>query len=151
MPYCEVSEVREMIKDDVLSTLIGAEYIADAAERESRIAAFVQQAIADADAEIDGYLAVRYPVPLFPVPRVITKMSKDIAVYNVFSRKGIDEDGPDKNYLNRYRAAIDYFKLIAAGKVDLGTDGITSGAPGSSGFRMCSSPRRFSRDSMRGM
>lgn len=151
MAYCEVSAVREMIKDDVLNTIIGAEYIESVLERENKIAALIQQAIADADAEIDGYLAVRYSVPLAPVPAVIIKMSKDIAVYNLFSRIGIDENDGTKNYLNRYRAAIDYFKLIASGKVDLGTSGIGTGMPGNTGFRMRSSPRRFSRSSMRGM
>ena len=38
--------------------------------------------------------------------QVINKFSKDIAVYNLFSRIGIDEGTDQKTYLNRYNAAI---------------------------------------------
>ena len=106
MSYSTRAEVREMIKDDALNSIIGDTFIEDPAEREERVGPISDSAIADADAEIDGDLAKRYAVPLLPAPRVINKFSKDIAVYNLFSRIGIDEGTDQKTYLNRYNSAI---------------------------------------------
>ena len=98
MSYSTRAEVRDMIKDDALNAIIGDTFIEDPAEREELVSPIIDAAIADADAEIDGYLAKRYAVPLAPAPRVINKFSKDIAVYNLFSRIGIDEGTDQKTY-----------------------------------------------------
>ena len=65
-----------MVKDDALNAIIGDTFIEDPAEREELVSPIIDAAIADADAEIDGYLAKRYAVPLAPAPRVINKFSK---------------------------------------------------------------------------
>ena len=122
MSYSTRDEVREMIKDDALNALIGDSFIENPEEREAFMAPLIDAAIGDADAEIDGYLAKRYAVPLTPAPKVINKFSKDIAVYNLFSRIGIDESSEQKTYLNRYNAAIKFLTLVAEGKVSLGVD-----------------------------
>lgn len=149
MAYCEVFEVREMLKDDALNSIIGDTYIEDESEREAKITPIVESAIADAEGEVDGYLAKRYPVPLTVVPKAISKFTKDIAVYNLYSRVGIDEGDKEKNYLNRYRAAIDFLKLAADGKIDIGVGSLQTSAK--TGFKVKSNARLFSRDLMRGM
>ena len=53
-----------MLKDDALNAIIGDTFIEDPVEREELVAPIIEGAIADADAEIDGYLAKRYAVPL---------------------------------------------------------------------------------------
>ena len=68
MSYSTKEEVREMLKDDALNAIIGDTFIEDPAEREELVAPIIEGAIADADAEIDGYLAKRYAVPLSPAP-----------------------------------------------------------------------------------
>ena len=103
------------------------------------------------DAEIDGYLAKRYAVPLSPAPKVINKFSKDIAVYNLFSRIGIDESTDQKTYLNRYNAAIKFFELVADGKVSIGTEADDPASAAATGFSAKSNTRLFTRGSMRGM
>lgn len=149
MAYCTVTDVREMLKDDALNTIIGDTYIEDPEEREAQITPIINNAIADAEGEIDGYLSKRYPVPLTQVPRSISKLAKDIAVYNLYSRVGIDENDREKNYLNRYRAAVEFLKLVADGKVDIG---VTSNQKvASTGFHVKSNNRLFSRDSLKGM
>ena len=115
MSYSTRAEVRDMVKDDALNAIIGDTFIEDPVEREELVSPIIDAAIADADAEIDGYLAKRYAVPLAPAPRVINKFSKDIAVYNLFSRIGIDEGTDQKTYLNRYNAAIKFLTLVAEG------------------------------------
>ena len=152
MSYSTRTEVREMIKDDALNAIIGDAFIEEPAQREELVAPLIDEAIADADGEIDGYLAKRYAVPLAPVPKVINKFSKGIAVYNLFSRIGIDEGTGEKTYLNRYNAAVKFLTLVAEGKVSIGAD--IDGDPASAaaaGFSIRSSPRLFNRDQMRGM
>ena len=150
--YSQIGEVRDLLKEDVLNTLIRNGYIENPEEQETLILPLIEQAIQDADGEIDGYLAKRYPVPLAPVPKVIGKFSKDMAVYNLFSRIGIDEQSAQKNYLNRYRAAIKFLELLAEGKVSLGVEGGNGpGEAAKTGFSIRSNPRLFSRDNLRGM
>ena len=93
--YCTVEEVLEMIKDDMMNVIIGDEYIEDEQERTEKIATLCEAAISDACAEIDGYLAKRYSVPFRKTPKVISKFAKDISVYNLVSRTGIDESERD--------------------------------------------------------
>ena len=131
--------------------LTDTDFIEDSEERETRIGPLIDEAIADADGEIDGYLVKRYAVPLAPVPKVINKFSKDIALYNLMSRAGLDEEGREGNYLTRYNAAIKFLTLVAEGKVSLGTEASDPQAAAAAGFSMHSNRRLFSRDTMKGM
>lgn len=151
MSYSTRTEVRDMVKDDALNAIIGDTFIEDPVEREELVSPIIDAAIADADAEIDGYLAKRYAVPLSPAPKVINKFSKDIAVYNLFSRIGIDESTDQKTYLNRYNAAIKFFELVADGKVSIGTEADDPASAAATGFSAKSNTRLFTRGSMRGM
>lgn len=153
MSYSTRAEVREMLKDDALNAIIGDTFEEDEAERETKIGPIIDMAIGDADAEIDGYLAKRYKVPFDPVPRVLNKFSKDIAIYNLYSRIGIDEGEAEKNYLNRYNAAVKFLTLVAEGKVNIGTgeSGDDPASAAATGFAARSNPRLFSRGNMKGM
>lgn len=152
MAYCTVLEVFGAIKESAYDALLGDEYIDDVEERKRRLQPFVEEAIADADAEIDGYLAKRYDVPMSPAPRVLNKFSKDIAVYNLMSRIGIDEQDRDKTYLNRYNAAIKFLEGVAKGNISVGAGGSgdTQEQAAQKGFRIEHSERLFSRETMRG-
>lgn len=147
--YCSVEEVRSFLKDDAINLIIMNEYIEDSEEKEQKLLPLIEQAIEDADGEIDGYLASKYPTPLKKVPKVINKYSKDIAVYNLFSRAGLDEGERENNYLTRYKAAIKFLELVAKGTVDIGAQDVQTKA--TIGFNITGSKRLFSRDSFRGM
>lgn len=147
--YCTVEEVRNFLKEDAINSIIMNEYIDDPEEKEAKLLPLIEQAIDDADGEIDGYLASRYPTPLKKVPKVINKYSKDIAVYNLFSRAGLDEGERENNYLTRYKAAIKFLELVAKGTVDIGMQDPQRQA--STGFNVTANKRIFSRDSLRGM
>ena len=148
--YCTVEEVLGMIKDDMKNVIIGDEYIEDADEREAKITALCEDAISDACAEIDGYLAKRYRVPFGKTPQVINKFAKDISVYNLVSRTGIDESEREKTILNRYNAAINFLLAVAKGAIDIGVEEKGGSSEAANGFKMKSSGRVFSRESMRG-
>lgn len=148
--YCSVDEVLGMIKDDMKNVIIGDEYIEDEQEREEKLAQICEGAVADACAEIDGYLSRRYRVPFGRTPQVINKFAKDIAVYNLVSRMGINEDDREKTFLNRYNAAVKFLMEVAKGTVSIGTEEEQTGGSAANGFTMRSSGRLFSRSSMKG-
>ena len=121
-----------MLKEDAVSQILtDTDFIEDPEEREAGIGPLIDEAIADADGEIDGYLAKRYAVPL--------------------ARAGLDEAGREGNYLTRYNAAIKFLTLVAEGKVSLGTEASDPQAAAAAGFSMHSNRRLFSRDTMKGM
>ena len=75
MAYCSVKEVLDMLKADMMNAIIGDEYIEDEAERQKKIEPLAEEAITDADAEIDGYLAKRYKLPFADTPKVLNNLS----------------------------------------------------------------------------
>ena len=150
MAYCTAAEVLDMLKEDMLNVIIGDNYIENEDERIQAITPIVEQAIADADAEIDGYLAKRYKVPFEKTPQVINKFAKDIALYNMVSRKGVDENDREKTYLTRYNAAIAFLTKVAEGRISIGVSEIQTDDAARIGFSMSNSPRLFSRGNMKG-
>ena len=83
----------------------------------------VDRALADAGAEADGYLAARYPVPVDPVPTVLTRLVCDIARYYLLG------DSATEQVRDRYTDAIKSLRDISAGRMAL--DGATAPAGGS--------------------
>ncbi|WP_017936977.1 gp436 family protein [Zestomonas thermotolerans] len=96
-------------------------------------AAVYAAAAADVDAEIDGYLAGRYALPLSPVPRLIVRIACDMARYRLWREQASDE------VRRRFEDARRLLEAIAAGRVQLDAprpaqEGLTGGtlevAPG---------------------
>ncbi len=142
-----------MLKPDMINAIIDDSYREDDAERKKDITPIAEQAIADAQAEIDGYLASRYNVPFARVPAVICKFAKDIAIYNLVSRMGIDENDREKTYLTRYNAAVAFLTKVSEGKVEVATtpiEDISGSVTVQNNFEARSNSRIFSRESMRG-
>jgi len=147
--YGTVQEVRQMLKSDIVNSIIGDEYISDEVEREQKLLPLIEHALGDAAAEVDGYLAKRYPVPLTNAPPVVHKYAKDIAVYNLVSRIGVVDKEREDNYRERYKFALKFLESVSRGVVDLGLKPPNKQA--ATGFQMHSPNRIFSRDSMKGM
>ena len=76
------------------------------------------RALADADAEIDGYLATRYALPLASTPAVLVRLSADLARYQLCRDKVPD------SVRQRYVDAVAVLKRLATGEVQLA--GITA-------------------------
>lgn len=137
MAYCTADDIVRMLKADMLNAIIGDGYIEDEAERIKAIRPLAEEAVEDAQAEIDGYLAKRYNVPFARTPKVLTKFAKDIALYNLVARKGVDESDPEKTYLTRYNAAVMFLTKAAEGKIDIGADNLhTTQTAAQNGFAM---------------
>jgi len=99
----------------------------------------VEQALADADAEIDTYVGQQYKLPLNTVPRILTKLAVDIA----FDTLSPEADTATEHRKTRCEKAIQLLKAIAKGEVSLG---IQQGTPTSIKPAVFSKPRRWGRD-----
>lgn len=104
----------------------------------------IGQAIAAAVDEINPYCMKRYPVPFNPVPGIIRNAAADIALYNLFTRRGYDEESADKSILDRYKNAVRILEGISTGRITLGQ----AQPPPEQGISIQSNDRRFSRDKL---
>jgi len=139
MAYCTLEDIQHtMDEDDVIR-------FSDDDDSGVVNTEVVDKAIADAGSLVDAYLAVRYTVPMDPVPAVINGAACDIAIYKISSRRGIAAEEIRK----KFEDAVKFIEKLAAGKAVLpGVDESTSG--GTDMVRMTSDGRVFSRNSMRG-
>lgn len=106
----------------------------------------VTRAIADADAEIDGYCGKRYSVPFATVPDIIRKHSVTIAVKNLFARRR----GAPANRRQDYEDAVAFLKGVASGMISLGEDDPDGSPAESNDVQIESADRVFDRDGMTG-
>jgi len=110
MAYATLDDIRERLPEESLVNLTddsGAGVVDEAA---------VARAIADADAEIEGYLATRHALPLDPVPNLVRKLSVELAIYHLHSRRG----GAPEEWRKRYEDGRRLLENIAKGLVSLG-------------------------------
>ncbi len=150
--YSKVEDVRASLKTSAIDTIVGNELIRDSDLKEEKIREIIKNTIIDASAEIDGYLNKRYSTPLSAVPNVISKICKDIALYNLFLRIGIRQGSPEESYYNQYKQDIKYLENVAKGLIDIGINNQNSSNTYSSNgvFKVASNNRVFSRNSLRG-
>ncbi len=142
MAYATPAQIGERYDANVLVT------IADRDGDGSADSAVLERALADASAEIDTYLAAKYDLPLSSTPEVLTRLAVDIAVYRLAS-----EAGPaTEERRQRYDDAVALLRRLASGEASLGlpSPGEPSRAYTSAGS-VTGRPRRFSRETMRGL
>jgi phage gp36-like protein len=113
MPYATRTDLEERYGADEL------------AQRESVLpAGAVDRALADADVEIDSYLATRYSVPMSPVPGNVTRIAAAIARYRLLG------DSVTELARKDYEDARAWLKDVAAGRVQInGATPLAAAAP----------------------
>jgi phage gp36-like protein len=140
MAYCTQDDILEQLDQTTLIQLT------DDAGNNGIDSSVVARAIADADAEIDGYCGARYSVPFSVVPAIIRKFSVAIAIKNLFSRRRGAPDPRRKDYED----AIAFLKDISKGTASLGQND-PDGSPAASNAPDIDGPDRvFSRDNLEG-
>lgn len=104
----------------------------------------VDQAIADADAMIDGYLKGRYLLPLAEVPPQVAALSRAISIWNlhVFDAPKQIEAG--------YRDAMAQLRDISKGIITLDVAGVEPKTSPSQGVMTTDRERPLSEDSLKG-
>lgn len=80
----------------------------------------IDEAIERASSRIDTYLRARYTLPLTNIPAVLTDYCVQIAVYNLASRKGVDQESTEKTIKDNYDTTLKELRLIADGVIDIG-------------------------------
>ena len=71
----------------------------------------------DAEAEVDGYLGVRFSLPLTAVPSVIAGIASRITRYKLYTTRG----GEVEAWLDKdYQRAIEMLEEIRDGQLDVG-------------------------------
>ena len=140
MAYCAQADILEQLSEDELVGLTQ-----DDADNPFVDEAKVTRAIADADGVINGYCAKGYTVPLSSVPDLIRGLSVDIAIYNLYSRRGA---APDLR-TDRYKAAVKTLENISKGTVTLGVTPAPEENPAQAASQS-GADRVFNRESMKG-
>lgn len=113
--YCTRADILEQLPADVLLSLTDDD--GDGQED----AGLVDAAISSASDRIDGYCGVRYPVPFEPTPGIVRGLCVDLAIWNLFSRRGFDADSADRTVVERYKAAVRFLERVNEGKAAIGT------------------------------
>lgn len=90
-------------------------------------ATVITRALNDADAEINGYLAGRYSLPLATTPPALSRMACDIARYRLY------EDRATEAVTQRYKDAVRFLDGIAKGLVSLGLNAAGTAPEAASG------------------
>lgn len=107
--------------------------------------AVLDRALADADAEIDSYLATRYALPLASTPVVLVRLAADMARYRLF------DDRVTESVRVRYQDAVSLLKRLASGEVRLdGAATQPAAASDSSGIAVRSPDQVFGADALSG-
>ncbi len=138
MAYCTLTDILERVPEELLIQLT------DDAGAGAVEASVVARAIADADAEINGYLGSRLAVPLDPAPVLLRKLSVDMAVYHLHARRA----GAPEEWRQRYEDARRLLNDVARGRVSLGVAD-PQGTPQPATMLATSQERVFTRDGMK--
>jgi len=152
MPYCTLNDIKKLLPEETLIQLTDDENLKPAAidpgnAAHAKIIGRIDEAIATADAEIDGYCAGRYSVPFSPVPPVIKGLSVEIAVYRLYQRRTVPER-TEKSY----DKAVARLKDISKGLMTLGVAPQPAPADTGDGVSVnCTAEDRiFTRDTLKG-
>lgn len=143
MPYIDQAGLVQRFGVAEIDELIGADPNATPTPDPGDVERLAR-ACEDATNVIDGYLAVRYSLPLASVPALVVAWAADIARHELW-----DERSPDE-VRRRYDQAIEQLRDLAAGKLALPPDvnGTTPAAP--IAFGSYSADRVFTAETLAG-
>ena len=150
--YCTIDEIKKLLPEDVLIQLTDDEALKPSVidpqnAAHIKIMGRIDETIETADAEINGYCAVKYAVPLSPVPAIVNKLSVELAIYYLYSRRTVPEA-----IEKRYEKAIARLKDIARGIIVLAVDPPAPASTTADSARVNKSDRDriFTRDTLKG-
>jgi phage gp36-like protein len=99
----------------------------------------VAQALADANAQIDGFLGTRYTLPLSTIPAALNLIACDVSRYRL-ARLPADE------MRRRYEDALRWLGKVATGEYGLGVDAEGQVPAETSGVQISGDRRVFTRE-----
>jgi len=144
MSYATLTELLQRL-DEQTVILLSDDTMAGAVNTDA-----VDRAFADADTEIDSYIGARYAVPVDPVPALLQRLSLDLAIEGLYTRRP-HVDTPEA-VVRAAKNARTLLANIAANKADIPgvAEADTSGTT-AAGASFVAGDRLFTRTTMRGM
>jgi phage gp36-like protein len=106
--------------------------------------AVLDYALAQADAEIDGYLQGRFALPLASVPVLLVGIACDVARYRL-AGTDIRETDPIRM---RYKDAVKLLASIGKGELQLGLSATGQATPDAGAVRIVEGGRVFTPDTL---
>lgn len=140
MPYTTLEDLIDRYSEGLLIQLTDRADVATGAIDEDAVA----DAIADADAVINGYVGARYKLPMAEVPPLLADVAKAISVYKLHSFE------PSRKIEADYRDALATLKEISKGTITLDVAGVVPATTGSASARVTDRERPMTEDSMKG-
>lgn len=104
------------------------------------VTAVLDGAIADASAEADAYVGVRYELPMSIVPEALVRVVSDMVRYRLY-----DEAAPEQ-VRKRYEDAVKFLQALAKGVISIGALPSGSALATQGEAQMESGGRTFGRD-----
>lgn len=140
MPYTSISQLTDRFGERALVALTDrGETATDTIDTD-----VVDRALADADAQIDGYVGVRYKLPLAEVPPLVADLAQVIAYYKLHVYE------PDPKVRADYEDALKLLRDISRGAVRLPVADAEPEGTGGSGVQITDRDRPFDEDNMTG-
>ncbi|MBN8294731.1 DUF1320 domain-containing protein [Rhodobacter sp. NTK016B] len=143
MSYASLAEFKSGIPERDLVALTDLDLTAEGTVQDDRI----QEALDDASAEIDSYIAKVVALPLAAVPRILKVVCRDLALHRLYVNIGHDMQAR-KSLRDE---AIGYLKSVSRGEASLGDGGAVPAEIVSPGAPMIEGPeRQMTRDGLKG-
>ncbi len=143
MSYASIFEFKSGIPERDLVALTDLGIEASGEVQEARI----QEALDDASAEIDSYLAKVVTLPLAQVPRILKVICRDLALHRLYVNIGHNMEARE----SLRKEAIGYLKSVARGEAAIGDGGDVPPQITSPGVVMTEGPeRQLTRDRLKG-
>jgi phage gp36-like protein len=109
---------------------------------------WLQQALDDSSAEIDGYIEARFALPLGDPPAVLNRLCTDIAMYRLQALRPLNDLADARR---RYDDATALLAKVAAGELTLGLAPDGKEPPVATDAEALEGPRRvFTRRRLKG-
>ena len=104
----------------------------------------IDEAITDTDALVDGYLALRFALPLvLPIPKMLTVWSRAIVRYRL--AKDLRDDERSNPIVRDYRDALKLLGEVRDGKLSIGITDPASAATSSADVQFQTDSKTFGR------
>ncbi len=142
MTYATIADLKSVIPARDLELLTDSDGVAD-----EIVDAKLQEALDDAHAEIDSYIAKKVALPLAEPKRMLIVVCRDIARYRLHANVGRITETVEK----LYDGAQAYLKNVADGKVSIGDETSGDEITTSPGPVLSEGPERtMTRDTLKG-
>ncbi len=143
MPYCTLEDLIKTLPEERVIELSDDSDTPTSVNEDN-----INEVIAKADGDIDGYIGGRYSLPLTTVPQKIKDISVDLAIYHLFTRRP-EREAPD-GIRTKYNDGLKRLKDIQDGKFLLGITQMGSSGTEITGSEVrtnkTASDRKFTKD-----